>query len=99
MHPTMKPVELARRAIRNSTREGEIVLDLFAGASSTIIGAEQTGRLGYALELDPKYVDVGVRRWQELTGKQATHAAEKKTFDAIAKARAGAKPPAKAKAR
>ena len=87
LHPTMKPVELARRAISNSTREGEIVLDLFAGASSTIMGAEQTGRLGYALELDPKYVDVGVRRWQELTGKAATHAAEKKTFDAIAKSR------------
>ena len=87
MHPTMKPVELARRAIGNSTREGEIVLDLFAGAASTIIGAEQTGRLGYALELDPKYVDVGVRRWQELTGKAATHAADKKTFEATAKAR------------
>jgi DNA modification methylase len=97
MHPTMKPVELARRAIGNSTREGEIVLDLFAGASSTLIGAEQTGRLGYALELDPKYVDAGVRRWQELTGKQATHAADKKTFDAIAKARAGKKPEAKAR--
>jgi DNA modification methylase len=88
IHPTMKPVELARRAIGNSTREGEIVLDLFAGSSSTIIGAEQTGRLGYALELDPKYVDAGVRRWQDLTGKQATHAADKKTFDAIAKSRA-----------
>jgi DNA modification methylase len=88
IHPTMKPVELARRAIGNSTKEGEIVLDLFAGSSSTIIGAEQTGRLGYALELDPKYVDAGVRRWQDLTGKQATHAADKKTFDAIAKSRA-----------
>ena len=87
----MKPVELARRAISNSTREGEIVLDLFAGAAGTLIGAEQTGRLCYALELDPKYVDVSVRRWQELTGKAATHAAEKKTFDAIAKGRGSAK--------
>lgn len=90
LHPTMKPVELARRAIGNSTREGEIVLDLFAGASSTLIGAEQTKRLAYEVELDPKYVDAGVRRWQELTGREATHATEKKTFDAIAKSRAGA---------
>lgn len=87
LHPTMKPVELARRALGNSTTEGQIVLDFFAGASSTIIAAEQTKRVGYALELDPRYVDVGVKRWQELTGKAATHAAEKKTFDAIAKAR------------
>ena len=88
VHPTMKPVELARRAIGNSTREGEIVLDLFAGASSTIIGAEQTGRLGYGMELDPKYVDAGVRRWQDLTGKEAIHAGTKKTFAAHAKAKA-----------
>ena len=89
LHPTMKPVELARRAIGNSTTEGQIVLDFFAGASSTIIAAEQTKRVGYALELDPRYVDVGVKRWQELTGKAAIHASEKKTFDAIAKRRAG----------
>jgi DNA modification methylase len=88
-HPTQKPVELARRAIVNSTQEGEIVLDMFAGSSSTIMGAEQTRRCGYAIELDPRYVDQGVRRWQELTGKQATHATEKKTFDALAKSRAG----------
>lgn len=90
-HPTQKPVELARRALKNSTKEGEIALDMFSGSASTIVGAEQTGRLGYAAELDPRYVDQGVRRWQELTGKQAIHAAEKKTFDAIAKARAGRK--------
>lgn len=90
-HPTQKPVELARRALRNSTQEGEIVLDLFAGSASTIMAAEQTKRCGYACELDPRYVDVGVRRWQEMTGQQATHAQEKKTFDAITKARAGRK--------
>ena len=86
-HPTQKPVELARRAITNSTRESEGVLDMFAGAASTIIACEQLKRVGYAVELDPKYVDVGIRRWQEFTGKQAIHAKEKKTFDAIAKAR------------
>lgn len=87
LHPTMKPVALARRAIVNSTKEGEIVLDMFAGASSTIMGAEQTKRAGYAIELDPHYVDASVRRWQELTGKEAIHATEKKTYQAIAKAR------------
>ncbi len=91
VHPTQKPVELVRRALRNSTREGEAVLDMFCGGASTIIGAEQTGRVGYGIELDPQYVDAGVRRWQELTGKEAIHAEEKQTFEAIAKARAGRK--------
>lgn len=91
LHPTMKPVELARRAITNSTREGEIVLDMFSGAGSTIMGAEQMGRVGFAVELDPKYVDATVRRWETLTGKEAIHAKDKKTFAAIAKSRAGRK--------
>lgn len=91
IHPTQKPVELARRALRNSTREGEAVLDMFSGSASTIMAAEQTGRVGYAIELDPQYVDAGVRRWQELTGKEAIHADEKRTFEAIAKERAGRK--------
>ena len=88
LHPTMKPVELTRRALANSTQEGDIVLDMFAGACSTIMGAEQTKRVGYAMELDPHYVDAGLRRWQALTGKEATHATEKKTFEALAKSRA-----------
>lgn len=96
LHPTMKPVELARRAIRNSSQTGEIVLDMFAGAGSTIMAAEQTGRQGYGIELDPQYVDATVRRWQLLTGKEATHAEEKRTFEAIAKARAGRKRAARA---
>ena len=93
-HPTQKPVELGRRAIRNSSLEGEGVLDMFGGGGSTLIAAEQTKRLAYVVELDPRYVDVIVRRWQELTGKSATHATEKKTFDAIAKQRLGRKEPA-----
>ena len=87
IHPTMKPVELGRRACRNSTKEGDIVLDFFGGSCSTVMAAEQTKRIGYAIELDPHYVDASVRRWQDLTGKQATHAQEKKTFQDIAKAR------------
>lgn len=90
-HPNQKPVELARRAIINSTREGEIVLDLFNGSGSMIIGAQQTKRIGYAIDLEPHYVDQAVRRWQKHTGKAATHAKEKKTFEAIAKARTGKK--------
>lgn len=86
-HPTQKPVELARKALGNSTTEGQAVLDMFSGGGSTIIAAEQAKRVAYALDLDARYVDVGIRRWQELTGKAATHATEKKTFDAIAKAR------------
>ena len=83
----MKPIELARRACRNSANEGDIVVDMFGGSCSTVMAAEQTGRIGYAIELDPRYVDASVRRWQTMTGKQATHASEKKTFEAIAKAR------------
>jgi len=87
LHPTQKPVELARRALRNSTREGDGVLDMFVGAATTIIAAEQLKRVGYGIDNDPQWVDAGVRRWQELTGKDATHAETQKTFAATAKAR------------
>jgi len=71
LHPTMKPVELVERAIRNSSRPGDIVLDPFGGSGTTLIAAEKTGRIGWLIELDPKYVDVIVRRWQDWTGKEA----------------------------
>lgn len=70
-HPTMKPVALVARTIMNSSRTGEIVLDPFGGSGSTLIAAEQTGRRAYLMELDPKYVDVIVRRWEEFTGNKA----------------------------
>jgi DNA modification methylase len=73
-HPTQKPVELARRAIANSSRPGEIVADCFAGSGSTIMAAELTGRRGFGLELEPRYCDVVVERWQNLTGQKATRA-------------------------
>lgn len=91
IHPTQKPVELARRAIRNSSREGEIVVDFFLGSGSTLIAAEQLGRACYAIDLEPAYIDATIRRWQESTGKTATHAKEQKTFEAVSKARAGKK--------
>jgi len=71
LHPTMKPVELVERALRNSSRPGDIVLDPFGGSGTTLIAAEKTGRRARLIELDPKYVDVIVRRWQSYTGDQA----------------------------
>lgn len=69
-HPTMKPVELVARAIKNSTKEGDLVVDGFGGSGSTLIACERTRRTCYSMELDPRYVDVIVRRWVALTGEQ-----------------------------
>jgi len=71
LHPTMKPVALVDRAIRNSSRRGDLVFDPFGGSGTTLIAAETTGRRAALLELDPRYVDVIVRRWQQFTGKEA----------------------------
>jgi len=70
-HPTMKPVALCARAIRNSSRQGEIVGDFFGGAGSTLIAAEQVGRNCYMMELDPVYCDVIINRWEEFSGQKA----------------------------
>ena len=67
----MKPVELVERAITNSSRSGDVVLDGFGGSGSTLIAAEKTGRKARLVELDPKFCDVIVRRWEEFTGKKA----------------------------
>jgi len=69
-HPTMKPVELVVRAINNSSKRGNIVIDLFGGSGTTLIASEQTGRRCRMMELDPKYVDVIVRRYLQVTGKK-----------------------------
>lgn len=82
LHPTMKPVELVERAIRNSSRPGNSVMDPFGGSGTTMIAAEKTGRVARLIELDPKYVDVIVRRWQDWTGKQATRESDGVAFDA-----------------
>lgn len=81
LHPTMKPVELVERAIRNSSRPGNAVLDPFGGSGTTLIAAEKSGRLARLIELDAKYVDVIVRRWQSWTGKQATRESDGALFD------------------
>ena len=70
-HPTMKPVELVARAITNSSKQGDIVIDLFGGSGTTLIASEQTNRRCRMMELDPKYVDVIVNRWEKLTGEKA----------------------------
>ena len=67
----MKPVKLCGRAILNSSKEGDIVLDLFGGSGSTLIACEQTNRKCYMMELDEKYVDVIIKRWEEYTGNKA----------------------------
>ncbi|MBS1941702.1 MAG: site-specific DNA-methyltransferase [Bacteroidetes bacterium] len=72
LHPTMKPVELVERAIRNSSRPGNVVLDPFGGSGTTLIAAEKSGRVARLIELDPKYVDVIVRRWEEFSGNKAS---------------------------
>ncbi len=84
LHPTMKPVELVERAIRNSSKSRDIVLDLFGGSGSTLIACEKTGRRARVMELDPKYVDVIIRRWQEYTGEQARRAEDGAAFDEVA---------------
>jgi len=70
-HPTQKPVELAARAMRNSSQPGDIVLDLFGGSGSTLIAAEQDGRRARLMELDPRYCDVIIRRWENFSGGTA----------------------------
>jgi DNA modification methylase len=87
LHPTQKPVDLCTRAIMNSTIDGEIVMDLFGGSGSTIIGCEQTRRHGRLMELDPQYADVIVQRWQNYTGRDATLEDDGRAFYAISKDR------------
>lgn len=87
LHPTMKPVALVERAINNSSKSRDIVFDCFGGSGTTMIAAEKTGRSARLIELEPKYCDVIVRRWQDFSGKQATLDGSKKTFNALAKKR------------
>ena len=68
LHPTMKPIEVCARAIMNSSRERDIVLDLFLGSGSTLIACEKTNRICYGMEIDPKYVDTIIARWEQYTG-------------------------------
>lgn len=71
VHPTQKPIEIPSRAIRNSSKKNNVVVDLFGGSGSTLIACEQLGRKARLMELDEHYVDVIIQRWQKLTGKEA----------------------------
>jgi DNA modification methylase len=86
-HGTQKPVELMRRPILNHTRDGEAVYDPFLGSGSSVIAAESTRRVCYGIDIDPKYVDVAVVRWQKFTGRQATLDGDGRTFDEVARER------------
>jgi DNA modification methylase len=82
-HPTMKPVDLFAYQIGNSSQEGEAVLDSFGGSGTTLIACEKLNRKAYLMELDPKYCDVIVKRWQDFTGKKAVLESNGKTFDEL----------------
>jgi DNA modification methylase len=84
LHPTQKPVELIERAITNSSRGGNTVLDVFGGSGSTLIACEKTGRLARLIELEPKYIDTAIVRWQEFTGRDAVLEGDGRTFNEVA---------------
>jgi len=83
-HPTVKPVALVADAMKDCTRRGDVVLDTFCGSGTTILAAERIGRQARAMEIDPCYVDVAIRRWQAFTGKDAVHGSSGQTFDELA---------------
>jgi 16S rRNA G966 N2-methylase RsmD len=94
MHPTVKPVRLVADAILDCSKRGGLILDGFAGSGTTIIAAEQTGRIARALELDPRYVDVAILRWEKLTGEPARHEVTGLSFAEMALRRAAPAAPA-----
>jgi DNA modification methylase len=83
-HPTTKPVLMVADAIKDCTRRNDIVLDSFSGSGTTIMAAERVGQRGYAMEIEPRYVDVAIRRWQAFTRRDAIHIATGHTFDEMA---------------
>lgn len=87
MHPTVKPVALVADAIKDCSKRGDVVLDSFGGSGTTLMACERTGRLGRLLEIDPRYVDLTIRRWQLATGKVAAHQSGQ-TFEEFAELRA-----------
>jgi DNA modification methylase len=83
-HPTVKPVALVADAVKDVTRRGAIVLDLFGGSGTTLIAAERTGRRARLLEIEPRYVDVTITRFEQLTKADAIHADTGQTFAEVA---------------
>ena len=91
VHPTVKPIALVADAMRDCSRRGDIALDPFAGSGTTILAAERVGRIGFGMEIDPLYVDVAIRRWQDLTKRDAVLEATGQTFEEIAASGTGAR--------
>ena len=83
-HPTVKPVALVADAMKDCTRRGDIVIDTFCGSGTTILAAERVGRHARAIEIEPRFVDVAIRRWQAFTRRDAIHAESGLTFDELA---------------
>jgi hypothetical protein len=89
LHPTVKPVAMVADAILDSSARGEAVLDAFLGSGTTLMAAERVGRICCGIELDPAYVDVAIRRWQNYTGDGAVHAKSGKSFDEVGVSKEG----------
>jgi DNA modification methylase len=87
LHPTVKPAALVADAMRDCSRRGSIVLDVFAGSGTTIMAAEQIGRRAFCIEIEPRYVDGAIRRWQKATGRDAILQATEETFEQLQVAR------------
>lgn len=83
-HPTTKPIGLVVDAIKDVTRRGDVVLDTFCGSGTTLLAAERTGRRFVGTEIEPRFVDLTIRRWQRFTGKDAVHAESGETFERLA---------------
>jgi len=83
LHPTVKPVQLIADAILDASKRGDIILDGFLGSGSTILAAEQTGRVSYSVEIDPRYVDVALNRWMAMTGNMPTLDSDGRTFEDV----------------
>ena len=83
LHPTMKPIELCDTAIKHSSTQGDIVMDIFLGSGSTLISCQKLNRICYGIELDPKYVDVIIKRWEKYSGLEAIHSETGKTYQEL----------------
>ena len=83
LHPTMKPVELVENALLNSSKSGDVILDIFGGSGTTLIASEKNGRAARRMELSPHYCDEIVKRWQDFTGEKATLEADGRTFEEV----------------
>ena len=82
-HPTIKPVEMVQDAIIDVTKRGQIILDTFLGSGTTLLASEKSGRICYGIEIEPMYIDVTIKRWQELTGKSAFNVNQNKTYNEL----------------